>query len=107
MTITRRRSGYALPALVFLSALAVVAMRLAGPGVPHSALERSAPPDKQVLQGRYVVLNHGCGGCHGGFDDPSSPGWLAIGGPEASVSMKIFPPRSDRPCGFRNCANSS
>jgi hypothetical protein len=26
--------------------------------------------------GRNVVMHHGCGDCHGGFDNPASPGWL-------------------------------
>lgn len=30
-----------------------------------------------VARGRYQVLSHGCGGCHGGLDDPSAHGWLA------------------------------
>src|SRR3954471_1899825 len=36
----------------------------------------SAAADKTLLQGRILILNHGCGGCHGGNDDPSAPGWL-------------------------------
>ncbi len=37
------------------------------------------PPDAdpQVLLGRYLILSHACGGCHGGHDDPGAPGWLA------------------------------
>lgn len=33
--------------------------------------------DSQVLRGRYLVVTHICGGCHGGDDDPGRPGWLA------------------------------
>jgi mono/diheme cytochrome c family protein len=71
MLVGRRRSGYAVPALVILSAAVLLAARAALPIV------RAAPVDKMVLQGRALVLNHGCGGCHGGHDDPSAPGWLA------------------------------
>ena len=30
-----------------------------------------------LLRGRQMVIEHGCGGCHGGFDDPTADGWLA------------------------------
>lgn len=77
MLVARRRAGYALPTLVILSASVVVTIRLAAPVVRGSSAETSVPPDKQVLEGRFLILNHGCGGCHGGNDDPSSAGWLA------------------------------
>jgi hypothetical protein len=32
---------------------------------------------EQVLRGRQMVIEHGCGGCHGGLDDPAAEGWLA------------------------------
>ncbi len=31
----------------------------------------------QILEGRYLVLSHDCGGCHGGGSDPRSPLWLS------------------------------
>ncbi len=31
---------------------------------------------QQVLQGRELVLHHGCGGCHFGFANPAVKGWL-------------------------------
>lgn len=34
------------------------------------------PMRDQVLFGRELVLNHACGGCHGG-QYPAAPGWLA------------------------------
>jgi hypothetical protein len=34
-------------------------------------------PDQQVLEGRQLVLKHGCGGCHFGFANPATEGWLA------------------------------
>jgi mono/diheme cytochrome c family protein len=30
-----------------------------------------------IAHGRYLVISHDCGGCHGGGTDPSSDGWLA------------------------------
>jgi hypothetical protein len=38
---------------------------------------REAAADPMVMLGRYLVLNHDCGGCHGGGDDPAAAGWLA------------------------------
>ena len=30
----------------------------------------------QIARGRFVVISHDCGGCHGGGSDPASVGWL-------------------------------
>jgi mono/diheme cytochrome c family protein len=30
-----------------------------------------------IVRGRQMVIEHGCGGCHGGFDNPAAEGWLA------------------------------
>ncbi len=46
-----------------------------GPG--SAARPASAAADAQVLRGRALVINHDCSGCHGGTDDPATPGWLA------------------------------
>ena len=49
-----------------------------------------------VLRGRQLVINHACGECHGGGNDPSAKGWLAgLGASEPPVDFKIGPP----PCG--------
>ena len=29
-----------------------------------------------IALGRNVVMNSGCGDCHGGFSNPSAPNWL-------------------------------
>jgi hypothetical protein len=73
----RRRSGYAVPAFVILAVATMVAARAVAPFVRSSVSGTVAAPDRTVLLGRELILNHGCGGCHGGGDDPSSPGWLA------------------------------
>lgn len=61
-----------LPLVVIAAAATVVAF------TSHPA----APPTQevdwdQVLQGRQLVLEHGCGGCHGGFANPAAEDWLA------------------------------
>jgi hypothetical protein len=30
----------------------------------------------QMLRGRFLVISHDCGGCHGGGSDPNATGWL-------------------------------
>lgn len=42
------------------------------PGLPEGQVTR-----EQVLVGRELVLHHGCGDCHGGYDNPAADGWLA------------------------------
>jgi len=32
---------------------------------------------QKVLRGRQVVIEHACGECHGGMDNPAAKGWLA------------------------------
>ena len=56
-------------------------------GTPDSQAEDAdvglnLPADQEVsqemiLRGRQLVINHGCGDCHGGIDNPSAEGWLA------------------------------
>lgn len=43
-----------------------------GAGAPPSP---ASPGD--MMRGRLSVITHACGDCHGGFSNPSSPGWLA------------------------------
>jgi hypothetical protein len=42
-----------------------------------AAVQAQSVPDPQVLEGRHLVLKHGCGGCHFGFANPATEGWLA------------------------------
>ena len=48
----------------------------AGQGAPP-ATRRAAAPTDLVARGRYLVISHACGVCHGGGDDPAAKGWLA------------------------------
>lgn len=59
------------------SARAGVAVGTAAAPAPAATERAFAFADSQVLRGRYLVVTHACGGCHGGDDDPGRPGWLA------------------------------
>jgi len=63
-------------AFTAVSALAVAAAAFTGPPASLSSPELE-PLQERILQGRELVISHGCGGCHGGLDDPASDGWLA------------------------------
>lgn len=76
--------AFALPILVLAgcapqppAAVAVVS--------PPAAVQVTVAGEQQVLAGRQLVIQHGCGDCHGGMDNPAAPGWLAGWRPE-------FPP---------------
>jgi mono/diheme cytochrome c family protein len=63
---------------------------------PASEQQKAA----QIARGRQMVIDHDCGGCHGGGSDPSSKNWLAgVTGPE--MEFKIGPCLLDpnaKPC---------
>ena len=87
-----RRSSTSLQSLGAVLPILAVAACAPQPPVPVLAMESAIPaaqvqmnPDPQVLLGRDLVINHGCGDCHGGFDNPASPAWLSGWRPE-------FPP---------------
>jgi mono/diheme cytochrome c family protein len=42
---------------------------------PKGAMAR--PSAAQIKLGRALIINHDCGGCHGGGDDPAADGFLA------------------------------
>jgi mono/diheme cytochrome c family protein len=47
-----------------------------------------------VLRGRYSVITHACGDCHGGFSNPAAPGWLAgVMSPEQEFKIGPFTTR--------------
>jgi mono/diheme cytochrome c family protein len=46
--------------------------------------------DEQVLRGRVLVLNHGCGDCHGMTPNPAAQGWLA-GWRDSTMDFPIGP----------------
>lgn len=55
---------------------------------------------QQVALGRYLVISHDCGGCHGGGSNPAAKGWLA-GVMSPQQEFKIGPCAVDpaaKPC---------
>lgn len=79
MTMMRRvirATGLMLPLLV-LAACGPKAATEAVPDTAAVAASAAAESKEQVLLGRYLVLSHDCGGCHGGGTDATAKGWLA------------------------------
>lgn len=69
---------------VWLARLSMVTLVAAGAAVvaaftmaptPNS-LDQDQSREEMVLRGRELVINHGCGGCHGGGANPAAEGWL-------------------------------
>ena len=95
-------------AVVIMAFVTVVAVRAAGtsderktPGLKTRGSEESsqaaAAQTDIVLRGRYLVITHACGECHGGGNNPAAKGFLAgLGASEPPVDFKIGPP----PCGI-------
>lgn len=70
---TARRAGW-----VFLPVVTLVAVGiLATTGATSPVASSSKPSLEQVLHGRALIIEHDCGGCHGGFQNPDAEGWLA------------------------------
>ncbi len=85
-------------ALLPLLVLAALAARPAAPGTRAGPGPRP-PVDKQILYGRFLVLSHGCYGCHGGVD-PNDTTWLS-GSRGPAMDFKIGPCELDpaaKPC---------
>ena len=41
-----------------------------------SATRTGGARQQQIAQGRYLVISHACGDCHGGGSDPAAANWL-------------------------------
>jgi mono/diheme cytochrome c family protein len=85
--------------------IAAFAISACGGGLPETAsiapsANANANDDDIVALGRALVIDHDCGGCHGGGTDPGADGWLAGSrGPE--FEFKIGPCALDptkQPC---------
>lgn len=58
-----------------------------GPAPAASLSETQQAEDRQVLQGRLLVINHDCGACHGGNDNPAAGNWLVGDTSEAGTAV--------------------
>ena len=62
---------------LFLPVLVVAACTAPAPSVSNSAnMSVGRGSEGQIAQGRFLVISHDCGGCHGGGSDPAALGWL-------------------------------
>ena len=64
-------------ASVVLLAIAAFVGRSAVSRTVEQQAASSSQGREQVLRGRFLVITHACGDCHGGFGNPAAPGWLA------------------------------
>jgi mono/diheme cytochrome c family protein len=63
--------------LVFSSMVAVAACMSSGAETDNKDSTASMPDSQaQVMMGRALIIEHACGDCHGGGDNPAAPGWL-------------------------------
>lgn len=60
-----------------VSLAVATASRLTHPSKAEVRTTAPANAKDIVERGRFVVVSHDCGGCHGGGSDPSAKGWLA------------------------------
>jgi mono/diheme cytochrome c family protein len=65
---------------------------------PSANRPRTQVKQQQILRGRQVVIEHDCGGCHGGGSDPSAKGWLAGSDGSPQSIFKIGPCGPGEPC---------
>ncbi len=64
--------GLVLPILAIAACTPSAAATSGSPG-----LQVGQASQDQIQRGRFVVVTHDCGGCHGGGANPAEKGWLA------------------------------
>lgn len=77
-------------AAIVPAVLVMLACSQSGSVMSGSANGAVASADDAVERGRLLVIQNGCGDCHGGGPNPASPKWLA-GMPDTTVEFKIGP----------------
>ena len=91
-----RRSTRSLRYLkLFLPVLVVAACTAPAPSVSNSAnMSVGRGSEAQIAQGRFLVISHDCGGCHGGGSNPAAFGWLdGVRVPEQEFKIGPFTTR--------------
>ena len=88
----RGRSSWVYLGLSLVLAVVATACTAPAPVTPAAGRMAVGPgTDAQIALGRYLVISHACGGCHGGRDgDPAAKGWLA-GEQRPDQEFKIGP----------------
>jgi mono/diheme cytochrome c family protein len=74
----RRSTQCSLGSSSFLPILFVVAACTA-PAPSYTSggnMQSDQAAQDQIARGRFVVISHDCGGCHGGGSNPAAAGWL-------------------------------
>lgn len=91
-----RRSMKSVQHAVSFVAVCVTVVGCTAPGSSMSfASAGSAAPnagarEDQIARGRYLVISHDCGGCHGGGSNPAAANWL-VGVKDTTDEFHIGP----------------
>jgi mono/diheme cytochrome c family protein len=72
----RSKLGYVVLLLAIVPVMALMGARAATHAPGRSTVWPGATAADTIAHGRYLVLTHACGDCHGGGSDPSANGWL-------------------------------
>jgi alcohol dehydrogenase (quinone), cytochrome c subunit len=57
--------------------LGILAVAGCGGGMQQAQTSKASDPYDVIQHGRQMVVQHDCGACHGGGQNPAAPGWLA------------------------------
>lgn len=83
-----RRSAPGVLLIACAASIAAVSTRADAAADPAAGTR--AQDQAQVLRGRNLVLNHGCGDCHGGIANPASERWLSGYRPDAPPGTQEY-----------------
>ncbi len=72
-----RTAGYAVFPVAVVTIVVLAGARSAARDAGRSPVWPSGTAADTIAHGRYLVVSHACGECHGGGDDPAADGWLA------------------------------
>jgi hypothetical protein len=73
----REGFGYVVLPAAIISVLALMGARAATRDAGRPSAWPGGTAADTIAHGRYLVISHDCGGCHGGGDNPAGDGWLA------------------------------
>jgi hypothetical protein len=73
----RKKLGFIMPSLAVVVAVALMGARAATRDPGRASAWPGGTSADTIARGRYLVLTHACGDCHGGFANPAADGWMA------------------------------